>query len=387
MKVLLLSSEFPPGPGGIGTHAWHLALQLHRRGWQVEVIAAQDYVTPMEAEAFRRAQPFTVVSWRSRGGLVRNAISRWKTLRSAVRRDPPSVVVASGQRSTWMAALGLPRGISWTAIGHATEFGVGHSWQCRLTRWSFEQARSAVFVSQFTQGYAARAGVRPKRSVIIPNGADADTFRVLPAEQVEAFRRRETLGDRPVILTVGNVTVRKGQEVMIRALPSIRNAVPNVLYAMVGLPTLREPLQALARSLGVDDLIRFVGRVDPAALVNWMNACTLFAMTSRTTANGDAEGFGIAAVEAALCGKAAVVSDGSGLPEAILPGETGIVVPQNDPEATAAASVSLLADPVRLCAMGSRALNRARTEQTWEKRGTEYDRHFRSHLLPESLSP
>src|SRR5205823_4374587 len=99
---------------------------------------------------------------------------------------------------------------------------------------------------------------------------------------------------------------RKGQDNVIRALPAILRRIPNAHYYMVGLPTLREPLEQLASEIGVCDNVHFVGRAETADVVRWLNACDLFVMTSRTTANGDCEGFGIAVVEAALCGKPAV---------------------------------------------------------------------------------
>jgi hypothetical protein len=58
MRVLVLSTEFPPGPGGIGTHAYQLASGLHERGWQVLVLTRQDVANDNEIEAFNRQQPF-----------------------------------------------------------------------------------------------------------------------------------------------------------------------------------------------------------------------------------------------------------------------------------------------------------------------------------------
>ncbi len=104
-------------------------------------------------------------------------------------------------------------------------------------------------------------------------------------------------------------------------------------------------------------------------------------MTSVTTDDGDVEGYGIATVEAALCGKPSVVSDGSGLTEAVVDGVTGLVVPQRNPEATAHAIVQLLRDKSHREKMGESALRRAKREQTWASRGREYDCLFRQLLL------
>jgi phosphatidylinositol alpha-1,6-mannosyltransferase len=147
----------------------------------------------------------------------------------------------------------------------------------------------------------------------------------------------------------------------------------DVHYLMAGLPTKEPEFGALARELGVAERVHFLGRVDTARLVRLLNVCDLFVMTSRHDAQGDFEGYGIAVVEAALCGRPAVVTGNSGLAEAIEDGTTGLCVPENDVDATAAAIQDLLRDPVRRRAMGAAARARALSEQTWDRRVGEYD--------------
>ena len=220
-------------------------------------------------------------------------------------------------------------------------------------------------------------GVRPQKERVIPNGADDDLFRPVEKASIESFRQRLGLGNNPLLLTVGNVTERKGQDVVIRALPELLQSIPEVHYLLVGLPTIREELTNLAQRLGVEDRVHFLGRLDSQTLVAAYNACDVYVMTSRHSQSGDFEGYGIAAVEAALCGKPAVVSGGSGLEEAILPDQTGLVVPEDDPGATAAAIARLLQDdPLRL-QFGLKARERALQEQTWANRVVLYDQALR----------
>ena len=132
-----------------------------------------------------------------------------------------------------------------------------------------------------------------------------------------------------------------------RALPAIRETVPDVHYAIVGLPTLGDEIRRLAGELGVADRVHLLGRLDEARLVRLLNAADVFVMTSRHTQDGDFEGYGIAVIEAALCGIPAVVAGGSGLSEAVADGETGLCVAPEDPAATA--------DAIRQAARGRRA--------------------------------
>jgi phosphatidylinositol alpha-1,6-mannosyltransferase len=141
---------------------------------------------------------------------------------------------------------------------------------------------------------------------------------------------------------------------------------------MAGLPQEQTKLEALAEQLGVSENIRFWGRVTQETLRKLYNACDIFVMTSRQLANGDFEGYGIAVIEAALCGKTAVVSDNSGLAEAVQDGVTGLLVPQNDPNRAAQAILKLVKDPELSQQLAHQAYHNAITEQTWEKVGNRY---------------
>jgi phosphatidylinositol alpha-1,6-mannosyltransferase len=133
----------------------------------------------------------------------------------------------------------------------------------------------------------------------------------------------------------------------LQALPGVIQAVPELVYLMAGLPEQGERLQALVENLRIAENVRFAGAVSQAALPGYYNLADLFVMLSRP-AGGEVEGFGIAVVEAALCGVPAIVSSHGGLPETVLPGETGLVVPHGDPQAAAQAILRLLSDePLR----------------------------------------
>ncbi len=376
MRVLIASSEFPPGPGGIGTHAYELARQLHLLGWESLVVTAQDYASENEIATFTRSQPFPIVRFRSLPGTPLKALDRWRTLALGCRRWQPDVLVATGERIAWLMSL-VARGKPWIAIGHGTEFGAPASWIGKLTRYAFMQATAIVCVSEHTRGQMLRAGIRPRLDHVIPNGADDARFRVLPDAEMARARSRLGLNGRRVLVTVGHVSHRKGQEVVIRALPEILARVPHTVYLMIGYPTEKQPLLALAEELGIREHVRFTGVVEPEQVVTYMNCADVFVMTSRLTHDGDFEGYGIAVVEAALCGKPAVVAGDSGLTEAITEGETGFSVPQNDPATTARAILELLESAALRSRMGEAARDRALAEQTWDKRITSYDRILR----------
>lgn len=374
-RVLLLSSEFPPGPGGIGQHAYQLARHLSRLGWQVAVLTPQSYVSEAQRDAFNRRQSFAITPLPERDTGPAWLVGRLASTHEVVRASRPSILIATGQRALVIAsAIRRLYGLPWVAVGHGSEFLGRSGAGIRLTRRALESATAVVAVSEYTAGLI-RAAARPRRLHVIPNAADGERFR--PGLDTTALRRKWAVGEGAVILTVGHVSERKAQDVIIRALPRILAERPDTTYVMAGLPTMQEPWLALARELGVADRVRFAGMVSDEELPAAYNLADVFALVSRRTAAGDVEGFGIVVQEAALCGVPAVVSRDCGLTEAIREGETGLSVPPDDPQATAEAILALLNDEPRRRTMGQRARELAHSA-TWTERIAEYDRVLRA---------
>jgi glycosyltransferase involved in cell wall biosynthesis len=290
-------------------------------------------------------------------------------LRAAVAEVRPDVVVGSGGRVLWLAApVARAARVPFVAVVHGTELG-GRRWAQALTRLALRQATSIVAVSRFTAALTADLGIRSPVTVV-PNGADAERFAP-DAGRRDRFRRAHGLGGRPVVLTVGNVTERKGQHVVVDALPRLVAAVPDVLYVVVGRPTEAAALEARARRLGVADHLLVVGQLDAEGVADAHAAADVFAMTSTTTGSGDVEGYGIAVVEAALTGVPSVVSRGTGAEEAVIHDVTGLAVPA-EPVAVADALGSLLSDDERRRRMGDAAHRAARTSGSWSHRVERY---------------
>ncbi|MFN5879307.1 MAG: glycosyltransferase, partial [Flavobacteriales bacterium] len=153
----------------------------------------------------------------------------------------------------------------------------------------------------------------------------------------------------------------------------------DIFYVAIGLPYQLKELYNLARELNLQEHILFPGVVDQQELVYWLNACDIYSMMSIND-NGDYEGFGIAVLEAALCGKTAVVSDNGGLPEAVKNGITGLVVPENDPEKTAEAVILLLENEKLKTELEINANQHVMSSGTYHSQVEKYD-HYLSQLL------
>lgn len=374
-RLLLLASEFPPGPGGIGTHAWNTARWLSRMGWQVRVRACQDYVTAAERDEFGKGAEFELEGLG--GARIRGQRGAWLAAGCVadMRRWRPGVILATGANAVRAAALaGCAAEGAMAAVVHGSEVAETVWWRRASLRAALRRMDVVLAVSRFTAERVEELGVPGKRIAVVPNGADEERFRPAEAGRREEIRRKLGAGVGPVILTVGSVTRRKGQEWVVRALPKVRERAPAVEYWVAGMPLEQPRLSGMARELGVDQGVRFWGRVDSATLVELYQAADVFAMTSEFTPGGDYEGFGIAVIEAALCGLPAVVSDCGGLPEAVVDGETGLVVRQRDVEGISEALARLASDAAGREVMGQAARRRALSQCTWAQRMRSYDR-------------
>jgi phosphatidylinositol alpha-1,6-mannosyltransferase len=176
-------------------------------------------------------------------------------------------------------------------------------------------------------------------------------------------RRRYGLSDRPVIVCVSRLVPRKGQDALIRALPAIRERVPDVALLIVGGGPYRDTLQRLAGDLPVV----FTGSVPWTDLPMHYAAGDVYAMPCRTRRRGlDVEGLGIVYLEAAAIGLPVVAGDSGGAPDAVREGETGYIVGGRDLTALADRLITLLTDPELARRMGKAGRTWVETDWRWD---------------------
>jgi glycosyltransferase involved in cell wall biosynthesis len=161
-----------------------------------------------------------------------------------------------------------------------------------------------------------------------------------------------------LVLHVGRLVEKKGTALLLDAMAQ----VPGGRLAVIGEGPLGEALRVQASKLGLD--VEWLGRLPHEEVRGWMRRATLLAVPSITARDGDAEGLPTVIAEAGAVGLPTVGSDHSGIPEAVVDGVTGFVVPEGDSVQLAARIAELLADPARAGAMGLAA--RARTEDLFD---------------------
>jgi len=199
-------------------------------------------------------------------------------------------------------------------------------------------------------------------SVLYP-GADVEAFR--PDLPVDDLRERHGLGDRPVVVCVSRLVARKGQDVLILGMAEVRRRAPGAVLVIVGGGPYEERLRALATDAPEGSVV-FTGQVSEDDLPRYYALGDVFAMPCRTRLAGmEVEGWGNVFIEAAACGKPVVVGDSGGAREALVDGQTGILVDGADVQEVAGAVGALLAAPERARRMGAAGRERVLRDHTW----------------------
>jgi len=357
-RTLLVTNDFPPRPGGIQQFVHNLAV----RQPPGSVVAYAS--TWKGAEKFDAEQPFEVIR-ESTGVLLPTP---------AVARRAAEIARSHGCDSVWFGAAaplgllaeglrrraGIERAVSLT---HGHEIGWAALPGARQLLRRIARGNDVVtYLTEFQRTRLDRALHGLTDLERLTPGVDVDAYH--PGVDGSAVRERHGLSDRPVIVCVSRLVPRKGQDMLIRALPTIRRRVPDAALLIVGGGPYREKLRALARAEGVEPDVIFTGSVRWAELPAHYAAGDVYAMPCRTRGAGlDVEGLGIVYLEASATGLPVLAGDSGGAPDAVREGETGFVVGGSDVPAIAARLAELLADPARAKEMG--AAGRAWVEQEW----------------------
>jgi len=366
-RTLLVTNDFPPRPGGIQTYLHTLARYLPAD--ELVVYAPSWPHGPTPHGEFDAHQPFQVV--RHPGTLMLPTPD--------VARRAADVLRARRCEAVWFGAA-APLAL---LAGHLRAAGAKRilaSTHGHEVGWSTVPAARQVlrrigstvdvvtFVSRYTRSRFASAFGPLARLAQLTPGVDPEVFRPDPAART-AIRDRYRLGERPLVVCVSRLVPRKGQDMLIRALPDVRRRVPDAALLLVGGGPDSGRLNRLAAQAGVSDHVVLTGAVPGSELPAHFAAGDVFAMPCRTRGAGlDVEGFGIVYLEAAATGLPVVAGRSGGAPETVLDGITGHVVDGRNVTNIATAVGGLLGDPERAAKMGRAGREWVSSEWRWVDR-------------------
>lgn len=337
-----------PAAGGMLTHVLALVRRLDPARFRL-AIAGPAGASLQRLE--REGASCHPLPWGRVPGLAEGACAL--ALRRLVATLRPAIVHAHGLRAAVAVRLALsrpetsergprPRRLCTVHGEGGTGGRAGRAVVRRLGAWAYPWFDELAAVSEaLRRETAARSGLPPQRLRLTGGGVDLDRVRdpgrQETAREQRAFPGDGRLGGGPVLGTVARLAPEKGVDVLIAALPHLRRNHPGARLEIAGDGPQRGALARLARRLGVESRVRFLGWVSDlgAVLPGWDIAI----VPSRR------EGLSLFALEAQAAGLPVVASDAGGLREAVLDGATGLLVPAGQPEAMARSIERLLADP------------------------------------------
>lgn len=360
VKVLVVTNDFPPRIGGIN----YYVDQIFRRfePGTVEVVAPR----APDTEAFDRDWPHPVHRWRRRALLPGPAFHRY--LKGIAAAFQPDIVLFGAMVPFGLSGLAL-RQVTGVPIGgftHGVEVSVSRVRVLRpVMRLAGQRTALLTAVSGWTLDTLKRDFGDTPTWGLLPAGIDADQFR--PDLDAEELRDRYGLGDDPVISCVSRLVERKGQDALIRVLPSVRERVPGTRLLIVGSGRFEEPLRNMVAERNLGDAVVFTGSVPYDELAAHFRVGDVFATPCRHRKFGlEVEALGAVFLQASAVARPAIGGDVGGVSDAIRHGETGLLVDPHSDDAIAAALIELLSDPDRARRMGAAGAKWVHHDLTWD---------------------
>ena len=354
--IALATQCFGPDIGGIETMMTGLADQLAANDRAVEVFA--DHIHRRDGAELVRPYPIR------RFGYIR-PLRRWLKRRALAERAGAGF--AGVFADSWKSIAAIPHGLGPIAVfayGADIPEDVDSARAARV-RAAMSRAEAVLAISQFTANLTRRVIGEAGPKIVVVNPP-------LPAQEVAgaaalAALEQRIAGRGPVLSSLSRLEPRKGVDMVIGALPKLRERFPRVVYLVGGggedLPRLRK----LAAEHGVEAQVEFLGSLpDDQAKAALFERSHVFAMPVRRVGEL-VEGFGIVYAEAAWRGVPSLAGAEGGAPDAVLDGRTGLVRRGDDAEAVLAGLTTLLGDEALRARFGQAARQRAREELTWAR--------------------
>ena len=339
--ILFVTNDFGPRAGGIETFVIGL---IERRPYCQTIVytSAQANSEQYDADWLRN---YGVRVIRDRAKILLPTPRVASELKKIVRNQGITTAAFGAAAPLGLLSAGLKRAgvLRTVALTHGHEV-----WWAKVFPFNLLLRRIGstvdvlTYLGEFTRKAISKGlNEKAQRSMVkIAPGIDVDHF--IPNDAT-GLRNSLGLSDKKVIVSVGRLVHRKGQDYLIEAMPEILKSVPQAHLLLVGEGPYREHLEKLVTQHKLERSVTFIGRIQYKELPTYICAGDIFAMPSRSRLMGlEVEGLGIVYLEASSCGLPVLAGNSGGAPDAVVHNETGLVVNGTDAQDIAAAAVELL---------------------------------------------
>ncbi|MFQ3200425.1 MAG: phosphatidylinositol alpha-1,6-mannosyltransferase [Zhongshania sp.] len=359
-NIIISTQNYPPTAGGIQNYMHGLANALHQLGNTVHVIC--DAPTADRQAQFDSSLPFSIE--RFGGPKVLRRYRKARKLLSHLKKTDHAILICDSWKSLELLNTEKLTHISCVCIAHGMEFPakLQRKKQQRIAN-TLSRAQVILANSEFTAQRVKAYAPDFSRVHVLHPGV---TQPFQPSAKDLAAAENWCGEHHPLLITVGRLEARKGQDKVIAAIPKLLCEHPELGYLVVGSGPIHGDLIASAEALGVSNNVKFCGRANDGERTALLQKADLFAMPCRAV--GDSvEGFGIVYIEAAMLGLPSLAGKVGGAGDAVIDDHTGILCNGESDEEIYLSIKRMISDSEALKAMGQRAQHRAKSELQWHQ--------------------
>ncbi|MBL4631741.1 MAG: glycosyltransferase family 4 protein [Paraglaciecola sp.] len=369
-KVLVLTENFPPISGGSGRWFWELYSRLPKEQYLIladDIDGAAQFDKTHELNILR--MPLKSSQWGFKS--IRGLKFYWRVLRQIrkiikqhnITHIHCGRVIHEGV-TAWL--LKIITGTPYLCFIHGEDVETAAtSGELNLmVKQVCKHADILICNSHNSANIVKRLHYAGDEKIeVLHPGVDASLF--VPSADDEVFKQQMGWQGRKVIITVGRLQARKGQDMMLRATALLKEQFPEILYAVIGRGGCLDSLQALSTELGINDHVQFLTEVTDPQMIQCYQQSDIFILPNRTIDN-DIEGFGMVLVEAQSCGKPVIAGDSGGTKETMCLNESGYVIDCTDEKLISTTIAKLLADPAKREKMGQIGRRHVESQLDWQ---------------------
>ena len=375
-QILCITNDFGPRAGGIETFVIGL-IERMPFGSVIVYTSTQGVTTAYDQQWHER---FGVEVIRDRSKVLLPSFRVGRAVRALARERGITKVFFGAAAPLGLLSHGLRR----AGVARIVALTHGHEvWWSKL--WPFSMAIRRIgngvdtltYLGEFTRNAISRSLSQRAVASMVRIAPGIDTTHFAPVDDADQLKRELDLDSKRVVVSVGRLVHRKGQDTLVEALPEILRYHPDAHLLFIGVGPHLEYIHKRAIQLDVLESISFVGRVHYSELPRFISVGEIFAMPSRSRLAGlEVEGLGIVYLEASACELPVVGGLSGGAPDALLEGETGFAADGLDPSSVARSVVALLDDPVRAKEMGKRGRQWIIDEWEWRHWSKKFNELF-----------
>ena len=376
MKMLFITERFPPSEGGSRVYYYNLCVHYNRENVVVltkKIRGYEEFDKNQQIKIIRKGRPLP--NWKIYQ-LPRIFLPLFWAI-YLIYKEKIDVVHCGDFFPASAIGLFLKKILGKPYVYYV--HGEGNTWynqfrfQPKIRKIFIRNAARIVAACTYAQkGVESLLGEEHDKMIKITPGVDYKKFD--PDWKDNEFLRELGMEGRKVVLTIGRLVDRKGQDTVIRAMPKILANVPNAVYLVGGRGPYEERLRSLAAELDLEDHVKFLGFMPNEKLPSLYSICDVFVMINRETSGEGPEGFGMVFSEASAAGKPVIGGKSGGTEDSIQDGVTGYRIDPLNVDEVASYIIRVLKDEELRKTLGRNGREWVVKNFDWRERAKQLER-------------